>query len=509
PYIMGRKIYLWTDHRSLCYMHSMKLINSRLYRTAQEMACYDYTICYIPGRENNYADLLSRIGYEDMIKDATQLREEKLPEGLTVKLIPGGGDSMVHSLSLQELEWKKEEKKVSKFTEHTDADTDKLRLELWNYISDNPGHYGINFTPEKRKQFQVYKAKDYPLTDEFLQCFANKKRCIVELYFSNTQPIIFKPFTEVKNDRIVRLQLRGIDHFNLLLPISDNIDPVEDAMFYEQVKEVKPIKNDNVLLYDELNRLYSNKSEECKFSLPIECYSLINSYERNNSELEQISDSTENNFWCNHYGKNYSVGTITFGQTQGIKVCALYDSCASLSMMSSSLAQHLDDQGLLIRDTTENLNITGMGGERIQLSIQYVFASPSITSTWSIQNTRWAVMDDDRIPACVIIGFNFLTQNNIILDYNQMKLCSLIGEDTKLGRMHDLKILRNGTAEAVILKRNTFKNEIQIFEEKLPKEKISIPSKFLEHFWEDLKNLLDWQENINQDLYCNKTMYNY
>ncbi|CAF4349768.1 unnamed protein product, partial [Rotaria magnacalcarata] len=451
PYIMGRKIYLWTDHRSLCYMHSMKLINSRLYRTAQEMACYDYTICYIPGRENNYADLLSRIGYEDMIKDATQLREEKLPEGLTVKLIPGGGDSMVHSLSLQELEWKKEEKKVSKFTEHTDADTDKLRLELWNYISDNPGHYGINFTPEKRKQFQVYKAKDYPLTDEFLQCFANKKRCIVELYFSNTQPIIFKPFTEVKNDRIVRLQLRGIDHFNLLLPISDNIDPVEDAMFYEQVKEVKPIKNDNVLLYDELNRLYSNKSEECKFSLPIECYSLINSYERNNSELEQISDSTENNFWCNHYGKNYSVGTITFGQTQGIKVCALYDSCASLSMMSSSLAQHLDDQGLLIRDTTENLNITGMGGERIQLSIQYVFASPSITSTWSIQNTRWAVMDDDRIPACVIIGFNFLTQNNIILDYNQMKLCSLIGEDTKLGRMHDLKILRNGTAEA-----NTF-----------------------------------------------------
>ncbi|CAF2137331.1 unnamed protein product [Rotaria magnacalcarata] len=423
---MGRKIYLWTDHRSLCYMHSMKLINSRLYRTAQEMACYDYTICYIPGRENNYADLLSRIGYEDMIKDATQLREEKLPEGLTVKLIPGGGDSMVHSLSLQELEWKKEEKKVSKFTEHTDADTDKLRLELWNYISDNPGHYGISFTPEKRKQFQVYKAKDYPLTDEFLQCFANKKRY-----------------------------------------------PVEDAMFYEQVKEVKPIKNDNVLLYDELNRLYSNKIEECKFSLPIECYSLNNSYERNNSELKRISDSTENKFWCNHYGKNYSVGTITFGQTQGIKVCALYDSCASLSMMSSSLAQHLDDQGLLIRDTTENLNITGMGGERIQLSIQYAYASPSITSTWSIQNTRWAVMDDDRIPACVIIGFNFLAQNNIILDYNQMKLCSLIGEDTKLGRMHDLKTLSN------------------------------------EHFWEDLKNLLDWQENIDQDLYCNKNIYNY
>ncbi|CAF2061883.1 unnamed protein product [Rotaria magnacalcarata] len=323
------------------------------------MACYDYTICYIPGRENNYADLLSRIGFEDMIKNATQLWEEKLPEGLTVKLIPGGGDSMVNSLSLQELEWKKEDKKVSKVTQHTEDDTDKL------------------------------------------------------------------------------------------------------------------------------------------------------SYERNNSEVEEISDSTENKFWCNHYGKNYSVGIVTFGQTQGIKVCALYDSCASLSMMSSSLAQHLDDQGLLIRDTTENLNITGMGGERLQLSIQYVYASPTITSTWSIQNTRWAVMDDDRIPACVIIGFNFLAQNNIILDYNQMKLCSLIGENTKLGRMHDLKILRNGTAEAVILKRSTFKNEIQIFEEKLPREKISIPSKFLEHFWEDLKNLLDWQENIIQYLYCNKTIYNY
>ncbi|CAF4118019.1 unnamed protein product [Rotaria magnacalcarata] len=444
-----------------------------------------------------------------MIKDATQLRTEKLPEGLTVKLIPGGGDSMVHCLSLQELEWKKDEKKISKFTEHTEADIDKLRLELWNYISDNPGHYGINFTPEKRKQFQVYKAKDYPLTDEFLQCFANKKKCIVELYFSNTQPIVFKPFTEVKNERIVRLQLRGIDHFNLLIPISDNIDPVEDIMLYEQVKEVKPIKTEKIVMYDKLNRIYSNNTDECKFSLPLECYLSRKNNKKNKIKTEEIPDPVENNMWCRHYGKNLSVGTISFGLKKGIKVCALYDSCASFSMMSSSLAQHLEDQGILIRDNTETVTITGMGGIRIQLSIQHVYASPNMTPSWNIQNTRWAVMDDDRIPTCVIIGFDFLEKNNIILDFDNMKLRSLTGEAAELGRMHDFKDLGSGTVEIKVLKQNNFKNEIQIFEDKIPKDKISIPSEFLEHFTIDLKKLLIWQENINQDLYNNVDISHY
>ncbi|CAF2208416.1 unnamed protein product, partial [Rotaria magnacalcarata] len=262
-------------------------------------------------------------------------------------------------------------------------------------------------------------------------------------------------------------------------------------------------------MYDKLNRLYSNNIDECKFSLPIECYLSRNNNKKNKINPEEIFDPIEPKMWCRHYGKNLSVGTISFGQNKGIKVCALYDSCASFSMMSSSLAQHLEDQGILIRDNTETVTITGMGGIRIQLSIQHVYASPNITPSWNIQNTRWAVMDDDRIPTCVIIGFDFLEKNNIILDFDNMKLRSLTGEAAELGRMHDFKDLGDGTVEIKVLKQNTFKNEIQIFEEKIPKGKISIPSEFLEHFVIDLKKLLIWQENINQDLYDNEGVNHY
>ncbi|CAF3745571.1 unnamed protein product [Rotaria socialis] len=516
PYIIGKKIFIWTDHRSLCYMHSMKLINARLYRTAQEMECYDYTICYIPGRENNYADLLSRIGYDEMIKNATKLEEEKLPEGLTVKLIPGGGDSMVHCLSLQELEWKKEEKTVSKFIEHTEDDIDKLRQELWKHISENPGHYGINFTPEKRKGFQVYRSKDYPLTDEFLQCFANKKRCIVELYFSNTKPIVFKPFTDVKNDRIVRIQLKGIDHFNLLLPISEVIDPVQDCMFYDQVKDITPINKELITVQDGLNRNFSNKPENCNYSIPIECYALNNCdvpIKQTDSSNQIIQSSNDLKFQCKHYGENISVGYITFGLKNGISVCALYDSCASLSMISASLAQYLEEQGLLIYDAKENISLIGMGGIKVQVSVQYVFASANITSSWSIPNTRWAVMDDDKLPACVIIGFDFLAQNNINLDFHHMKICSPNGHSKQLGRsaelLPEIRNMGNGAAEVIILTKNKFSNEITVFESNIPEEKISIPKQFQEHFEIDLKNLLNWQKDVNQEFYSNKKTFNY
>ncbi|CAF4948883.1 unnamed protein product, partial [Rotaria socialis] len=79
----------------------------------------------------------------------------------------------------------------------------------------------------------------------------------------------------------------------------------------------------------------------------------------------------------------------------------------------------------------------------------------------------------------------------------------------ELGRMHDFKDLGNGTVEIKVLKQNNFKNEIQIFEDKIPKDKISIPSEFLEHFTIDLKKLLICQENINQDLYNNGDISHY
>ncbi|CAF4933989.1 unnamed protein product, partial [Rotaria socialis] len=110
--------------------------------------------------------------------------------------------------------------------------------------------------------------------------------------------------------------------------------------------------------------------------------------------------------------------------------------------------------------------------------------SANITSSWNIPNTRWAVMDDDKLPACVIIGFDFLAQNNINLDFHHMKICSPNGQCKQLGRsaelLPEIRDMGNGVAE-----------------------------QFQEHFEIDLKNLLNWQKDVNQEFYSNKKTFNY
>ncbi|CAF4434902.1 unnamed protein product, partial [Rotaria magnacalcarata] len=65
-------------------------------------------------------------------------------------------------------------------------------------------------------------------------------------------------------------------------------------------------------------------------------------------------------FNCPHVGKNLSVGKIKFGtKDHMITVCALYDTCASMCLMSCSLAQVLEFHGLAAKDRLETIKLTG------------------------------------------------------------------------------------------------------------------------------------------------------
>lgn len=61
PYIYGRKIKLFTDHKPLVWLNNLKEPNSKLMRWRLQIAEYDYTIYYKEGHLNKVADCLSRI----------------------------------------------------------------------------------------------------------------------------------------------------------------------------------------------------------------------------------------------------------------------------------------------------------------------------------------------------------------------------------------------------------------------------------------------------------------
>lgn len=61
PYLYGKRFKIYTDHRPLTWLFSMKEPNSKLVRWRLRLEEYDYEIIYKKGKHNTNADCLSRI----------------------------------------------------------------------------------------------------------------------------------------------------------------------------------------------------------------------------------------------------------------------------------------------------------------------------------------------------------------------------------------------------------------------------------------------------------------
>lgn len=61
PYLYGRKFYIYTDHRPLAWLNSLKDPNSKLTRWRLRLQDFDFEIIYKKGKQNSNADALSRI----------------------------------------------------------------------------------------------------------------------------------------------------------------------------------------------------------------------------------------------------------------------------------------------------------------------------------------------------------------------------------------------------------------------------------------------------------------
>lgn len=69
PYLYGRKFIIYTDHRPLAWLDSIKEPNSKLTRWRLNLASYNYEIQYKNGKQNTNADALSRIKLNALGKD--------------------------------------------------------------------------------------------------------------------------------------------------------------------------------------------------------------------------------------------------------------------------------------------------------------------------------------------------------------------------------------------------------------------------------------------------------
>lgn len=66
PYIYGKHFTVYSDHKPLVYLFTMKNPASKLVRIRMDLEDYDFTIKYIKGKDNSLADALSRMEFSEI-----------------------------------------------------------------------------------------------------------------------------------------------------------------------------------------------------------------------------------------------------------------------------------------------------------------------------------------------------------------------------------------------------------------------------------------------------------
>jgi len=74
-YLLGNKVLIDTDHKSLKYIFTQKELNMRRRRWLELMADYDIELQYHPGKVNTVLDALSRISENKVQVQLTQQKE--------------------------------------------------------------------------------------------------------------------------------------------------------------------------------------------------------------------------------------------------------------------------------------------------------------------------------------------------------------------------------------------------------------------------------------------------
>ena len=387
PFVYGVNFVIHTDHQPLVYLSNMKIVNSRLARTLEDLADYSFVIRYTPGQANTAADAFSRI-HELPKSSEVILSAESLPDGIvSLTKVDGGGDSMIQSLV-------RAVKHASLSVVVPDAL--ELRVVLVDELSRSPSNYFPKHRKTLSSELRLMKLPGQLLPVETLVAFSALYSCVVLVHFGSDFPIVYVDPSVQRLAGLPRVHLQCLQgvHYNPLCELSSYVPPplmVDEAS--------KKDENESVLSGEEPGGESVLSGEEP--SVPEEC-----------AVPEVVFAPLAAAPRCDVHHQTHSASVTVFSDS--LVFCALVDSGAQVSCVSRDVLSWCNHEH--VSDSVPS--IKGLGSKRsstLGCSRMHIRIGDGASFSYT-----FIVVDPLTMPFCFLLGADCLSEQDIKLDFSTM-----------------------------------------------------------------------------------------
>ena len=381
-FLAGAPFILVTDCKPLIYLNSMASTNSRLMRTLEEMAEFDFELKYRPGIDNEAADYLSRMNSDQNVPPEDELHDYKfLPKEVKlIREVLGGGDSLFDSLLIT----MKDAKENGEYEGEIPGSNEELRSKLVEELARSPVEYGLSKGKQMRQRLKMMLKVGQQPVSEVLLAAGKLYGLSIMVYHGMKSPMLFA-HSDSSNNSVVRLQCISQTHYN---PLYER-KKIEGECIEERYKNLAVQMVHDGETYDE--------NSDCEEYDLKECFA---------KELH-----------CNHtvFHTTGKVGNYPEGE-----YCCLLDTGAQVSLVSERVIRELNQSNEKIEIKGSNNTLVGIGEDRQKVN-GHVHLQLNVKGYQS-EYIPFAIVSESAIPCCFLLGANFIKANGIELDFSTDQL---------------------------------------------------------------------------------------
>ena len=372
PFLYGIKFVVKTDHQPLVYLQRMKLVDSRMARTIEDLSDFNFEIEYLPGEKNVIADLMSRMPESVVEGEIDCMNPEYLPKGLMIgKECKGGGDSMFESVwfGLKDL------MKDGLVVRMPDS-IDELRREVMSDVLRNSESLGLNKCDKYKKELRAMMNAGVLPFQEVLLFVSKRYKVIVCVHFGGEKPLIYRDRKIKKADYLLHLQCLSGIHYNWVI----------EKRCHERIYEgmlVDVHESESLIEFKDLDM-----------------------YEVENMIVEKTVDIC----YCKHSGGESMTALLSMN---GGSYCGLIDTGSQISLVCESVVKDMENFNVKVERRKVRFTIKGLAGKVIAL--EEVILTVSMKELEEVKY-RFVVLKDKQLPYCFVIGIDFLRVNELCID---------------------------------------------------------------------------------------------